>query len=226
MAKDLIGIEGILWDLDNTLYAANQEIYDSFNMAVARAALECGLDMPLDQAQRMAWESYERHRYSGLVFVEEYKIPFPQLHKSIDRFLDHTIVAPCGATESLFARTSCDHALITHSGRPWALGVLSRIGLKPWFPDERIFAFENYDFESKARSRRPFEMALGVLNRNPQDVIMVEDTVENLRVPHEMGMRTVFLHHGSKPVELPDYVDHHCDNARTLLEKIYSSASG
>ncbi|MBI2234651.1 MAG: haloacid dehalogenase [Micavibrio aeruginosavorus] len=226
MVKDLGGIQGILWDLDNTLYAANQRIYDSFNLAVARAALECGLDMPLDQAQRMAWESYERHRYSGLIFVEEYNIPFADLHKAIDPFLDHTMVERCGITESLFAQTACDHVLITHSGRPWTLNVLSRIGLRPWFPDDRIFAFENYDFESKARSRRPFDMALGVINRNPQDVLMVEDTVENLRVPHEMGMTTVFLHHGSKPRDLPDYVDHQCDNARVLLETIYSSASG
>jgi putative hydrolase of the HAD superfamily len=226
MKTDLSAIKGILWDLDNTLYPSTQAVYDSFNQAIARAAIASGVDLSFEEATALASRSFEENRYSGLVFIQKYNIPFVDLHWLTDQYLDHSVVAVCAETESVFSRTTHDHALITHASSNWAINVLNRLGLKKCFPDERIFGFENYDFESKARSRRPFEMALASINLNPQDVVMVEDTVENLRVPHEMGMTTILVHHGQVPQDLPDYVDIHCQNARTVMARFYSSASG
>lgn len=224
--KDIAAVTGILWDLDNTLYASSDTVYDTFNNAVARAAIAWGIDIDFETARAMARQSFLETRFSALHFIERYDIPFPELHYLIDGFLDHTTVDTCRHTTDMFARVGGDHALITHAGRPWALNVLDRLGLRPWFPDERIFGFENYDFQSKAKSRRPFEMALSSINRNPGDVAMVEDTVENLRVPHEMGMTTILVHHGDTPADIPDFVDIHCDNAAELLKRLHSRASG
>ncbi len=226
MKTDLIDIKGILWDLDNTLYPETQAVYDGFNAAVARAVLTLGVDLSLEEAMTLAARSFKESRHSCLVFIEKYNIPFDSLHPLLDQYLDHSVVGVCRETESVFSKTVHDHALITHASRNWAINVLNHLGLKKWFPDEQVFGFENYDFESKARSRRPFEMALSSINRNPQDVMMVEDTIENLRVPHEMGMTTVLVHHGQAPEDIPGYVDFHCNDARALLGRFYSSASG
>lgn len=226
MKAELTDIKGILWDLDNTLYPSNQMVHDCFNRAIAQAAIASGVDMSLEEASRLAAQSFQENRYSGFVFIQKYNIPFPDLHWMTDHYLDHSVVDICAETEDIFSKTAHDHALITHASRKWAIDVLRHLGLKKWFPDERVFAFENYDFESKARSRRPFEMALASINHNPGDTIMVEDTVENLRVPHEMGLTTVLVHHGLIPDDLPDYVDFHFENAKALLARFYSSASG
>jgi putative hydrolase of the HAD superfamily len=230
--KDMPPIQGILWDLDNTLYYLDEALETAFNIAVARAAIEHGIDISLDDAISISQESFRTHRYSGYEFMTRYNIPQRDIHFMTDRHLDHSLVQKCEETCRLFACHALDHALITHSARPWALGIIERLGLKPWFPDHRVFAFENYDFESKSRSRRPFEMALSAINRNPENVMMVEDTLDNLKVPHEMGMKTVFIHHGRVPDSLPGFVHYHCANARELLETMradpeyYSKASG
>jgi putative hydrolase of the HAD superfamily len=215
-------LNGALWDLDNTLYRLDGALEKTFNMAIARAALEWGVDMTLEDAIALAEQSYQRHRYSGLEFMMRFNIPNADMHHLTDKHLDHTVVVKCDETRDLFARAGhAAHALITHSARPWALNVLRRLELTPYFPDKQVFAFENYDFQSKAHSRKPFEMALSSINRNPGDVMMVEDTIENLRIPHEMGMVTVYLHHGRPVEDLPDFVTHHTANARDLLQTVY-----
>lgn len=218
-------IRGILWDLDNTLYRCTQEIHDTFNTAIARAALQLGVNLPFDQACAVAHESFLKTRYSGAVFVENYNISPHDLHSMSVDFLDHTLVSRCNDTVDMFGKHGHPHALITHAARPWAQRILDRLGLRGWFPEDRIFAFENYNFESKARSQRPFEMALSSINLDPENVLMVEDTIENLQIPKRMGMTTVFVHHGDTPADIPDFVDFACRNACDVLGLLHSSAS-
>ncbi len=221
-ASPFEALTGALWDLDNTLYRLDVAMEKAFNLAIARAVIEWGVDMAMPDAVALAEESYARHRYSGLEFMLRFNIPNRDLHTLTDKHLDYTVVKKCDETRDLFAHAAtAAHALITHSARPWALNVLERLELKPYFPDHQVFAFENYDFQSKAESRKPFEMALSSINRNPSDVMMVEDTLENLRIPHEMGMVTVYLHHGRPVHDLPDFVTHCTANARDLLNTAY-----
>lgn len=52
---------------------------------------------------------------------------------------------------------------------------------------------------------------------------MVEDIAHNLNIPYDMGIFTVFVHHGRKPDNVPDYVDAQYSNAIELLEDIKSN---
>jgi putative hydrolase of the HAD superfamily len=210
-------ISGVLWDLDNTLYRLDTMIEHAFNHAVARAALSLGVALPLDEAVTMAHQSYVDHGFSGYRFLQDYGLNRLDLHHRFHEYIDETVIAKNHETRDLFASVQTDHALITHGSRVWALKVLEHLELQPWFPDPRVFAYENYDFESKAKSRKPFEMALSSINKNPEAVVMVEDTLDNLRIPHEMGMTTIFLHHGRDPGELPDFVDHTMQTAQDVL---------
>ncbi|MGZ9108912.1 MAG: HAD family hydrolase [Micavibrio sp.] len=230
MTDRFSSLQGVLWDLDNTLYRLDAALEQQFNLAVAKAALHWGVPLTLPEAMAMAEASFVQHRYSGYEFMVRYQISHDDMHYMTDMFLDDGIVQKCEITRDLFSRTRLNHALITHSARRWALSVIKRLELDPWFPENQIFGYENYNFESKAKSRKPFEMALSALNRNPGDVMMVEDTLENLRVPKEMGMMTVYLHHGRATDKLPPYVDYHTANVIDLLNAVYtvpySSASG
>lgn len=224
MKKEWNSIYGILWDLDNTLYRLDKAIEEGFHLAIAKAAIEHGADLSLDEAMNISRESFIKHRYSGHEFMLRYSISQHDIHFMTDKHLDRGLVQKCEETCDLFSRGALDHALITHSARPWATEIIARLGLKPWFPDHRVFAFENYDFESKAKSYRPFEMALSSINRDPEETMMVEDTLENLKIPHKMGMTTVYLHHGrAMDGGFPDFVDYHCANARELLETMQKS---
>ena len=225
MSERFSSLRGMLWDLDNTLYRFNQPLEKEFNRAIAHAALEWGVDLTLEEAMELAEKSWMTHRYSAFEFMLRYNIPQADLHHLTDKHLRHDLIEKSEQTRSLFSRGSQKHALITPSARPWALKILKQLELDPWFPDPQVFAYEDYAFESKAESRKSFEMALESINHNPCDVMMVEDTLENLRVPHEMGILTVYLHHGRPVGELPSFVDYHAGNVEELLGEIYEIAA-
>lgn len=215
---------GILWDLDNTLYRLDDAIERAVNLAVAKAAIALGADIPVEEAMKKAHESWLTHRHSANYFMERYGLTLAAIHHETDRMLAGTLVQKCHETRDLFSQVNLAHALITHAARPWALRTLDHLELKPYFPDAQIFAYEDFDFESKARSRRSFEKALTAINHSAANVLMVEDTVENLRVPHEMGMTTIILHHGQKKDEYPSYVDFTFTNAPELLGALVTAA--
>lgn len=215
--------QGILWDLDNTLYRLDDTIERAINLAVAKAAVSLGAGLTVEEAMKLAHQSWLEHRHSAHYFIVHYGFALADIHHETDRMLSGTLVRKCHETRDLFGRLDMAHALITHAARPWALRTLEHLELKPWFPDAQVFAYEDFGFESKARSRRSFTEALAAIGRAAEDTLMVEDTVENLRVPHEMGLTTILLHHGQKKDAYPPYVDFTFGNARELLDALMSA---
>ena len=209
----LRALRGILWDLDNTLYRLDDMLEDAFNVAIARAAIDCGLVMDFDDAVAMARTAYEKTGYSGRYFVEQYGIARDPLHFAFHRHLNEKIINASQELQHLLDAAPLTHALITHGARDWATRVLQHIGLRHHFPEAQIFALEDMAFEKKHESARPFRAGLAALNLPPENALVMEDLAANLRIPHEMGIGTVWLHHGRVPDTLPPHVDFCCANA-------------
>lgn len=218
MPGDFRHIRGIIWDLDNTLYRFDDALIHGFHVAMAQAAIDSGLVMNLNTAVDIARRSYAEHGQSGYTFTHTYGIPFADIHHGFHHYINEKLIAACSETRSRFERLDAAHALITHASKEWARRVLRHIALDPWFPEERIFGLECNDFARKDNSRAPFAAALNVLGLKPENVMMVEDTLQNLRIPHEMGMTTVFLHHGQEPDGLPEFVRFSCANSIEMLK--------
>jgi putative hydrolase of the HAD superfamily len=218
--KDFSHIHGVLWDLDNTLYRVEAELIQAFNVGVARAALRAGVPLDMDQAVAAAHRSFEEHGYSGRVFTENYGLSRVALHHELHSYIDEKIIRASHEVRELFATLPHKSVLITHGAHGWAERVLTHLGLRGFFADENILAFEHFDFESKAQSRRAFDMGLSRLNLDAKDVVIVEDTVANLRVPHGMGLNTALIHHGRPPAPMPEYVQHSFSSVIDVLKKL------
>lgn len=225
-AEILRDIKGILWDLDNTLYPLSSDFADHFNHSLATVARESGIDLPHPELVALAEKSLHQHGYSGRVFIERFGLDRVALHHRIHEVVDETIL---GRTEGLieqFEQVPLDHAIVTHGSFGWALRVLDHIGLSRWFPRHRVHALETFDFHRKSDSRRPFTQGLTSLNLAEKNVVMVEDTLHNLKVPHEMGLVTVLVTQGqAPPSDLPGYVDIVCDDARALVRLLGAARS-
>ncbi len=213
-------VEAIIWDLDNTLYRLDEAIIHAFNIAVARAALEAGVELPMDEAIRMAKQSFKDHGYSGYVFIQEYGVESETLHYKVHGLADEKVIEKSHETRDLFSTMDMQHILLTHSAKDWALRVLEHTDLLEFFPVNHILAFEDYNFQPKNNSLVPFEMSLDLLGLKADKVLMVEDTVQNLKIPHDMGMFTALIHHGQEPEDVSDYVHMACSNAVEVLQKI------
>lgn len=213
--------KGIIWDLDNTLYRMDEALTHAFNLAVARAVIEAGIDIDIEEATRIALKSFEDHGYSGRTFIQAYGVDDLWLHHTFHRYVDETLIAHNAEVAEMFDMLGdVQHALITHGAGDWAMRVLKHLGLKKWFENERILAFEDYDFQRKSESPVAFEKALERLELEPKHVIMVEDLGPNLRIPYKMGMGTALIHHGQPPPEKPYYIMTAYDNAREFLQDL------
>lgn len=217
------GVRGVIWDLDNTLYRLDDAIIHAFNLAIARMAVDAGIDLSLEEAVALGKKSFIENGYSGTVFIKEYGIDQEDIHHNFHKNIDETVIVKSQQVKNLFAQLNLSNVLVTHGAYSWATRVLSHLELREFFPDQNILALEHYDFERKYESRKGFSMALEKIRQVPENVLMVEDTVENLRIPHEMGIKTAFIHHGQEPADLPDYVGFSCSNVLDVLEKLMTA---
>lgn len=215
-------VRGIVWDLDNTLYRLNEALTRSFNLAIARAVIEAGVKLDLETAVAMAHKSFEDHAYSGRVFIQEYGVDREALHYKAHGLIDETVIEASLETIRFFEKLPLEHMLITHGAKSWARKVLHHLGLERWFPEERMLAYEDYNFERKSDSPRSFRTAIETLKLPASDLLFIEDTMPNLRIAHELGMGTVLLHHGQPPAKIDSFVDHACNNANEVLEALYA----
>lgn len=213
-------IDGIVWDLDNTLYRFDENLTEAFHIAMARAALDVGLVMDLHTAIGIARRSYIERGQSSKIFTEDYGVSFAAIHHSFHHHINEKMIEANDETREAFARLDVKHAIITHASKEWAVRVLAHLGLSEWFPSERVFGLETVDFKRKDDSRDPFTAALGAMDVAPARAMMVDDLIPNLRIPHAMGLMTVFLHHGRVPVETPDFVQASYGNILELLNNL------
>lgn len=223
--KIFSNIGGIIWDLDNTLYRLDEAIIHAFNLSIARMAIEAGAPLSLEQAVALGKRSFEENGYSGRVFIERYGMDQKELHYNFHKTIDETVIKKSQKVKQLFSELNLSNVLVTHGAYNWATRVLSHLELREFFPDQNILALEHYDFERKYESRKGFTMALEKIRQLPERTLMIEDTVENLRIPHEMGMRTIYIDHGRRDDTLPDYVDFCCNNVLDFLQKLKSHSS-
>ena len=222
----LAAVQGIIWDLDNTLYRFDDALIDTFNVAVGHAVIAAGVKMTHDEAVKLAKKSYLETGYSGRYFVQNHDVDARRLHFDFHTHVDEKIIETSVDMQALFGAVDLKHALVTHGARDWALRVLKHLGLSPWFPPEHVFGLEDYGFRRKSEGADSFVKAIEALQLPPEQLLFVEDTPENLRIPYELGIGTVLIHHGTPPPDPPPHVDMLCLNSLEVLEKIAAVKRG
>lgn len=225
-ATRLHRLKGILWDLDNTLYQESEALHDAFDHAIARAAIEHGASLTVEEAMAVAKRSFLEHGYGGRVFIDTMGIDPRKLHFSLHPLVDEKIIIVHEGLAGDIRSLSLHHVVVTHGARDWALRVLAHLGLTPLFPHDRVHTLEDFDFHKKGVSRVPFETGLASLGLQPDEAIVIEDQERNLRIPHEMGMGTVLLDYGRRDRKAADFVDLVCHDVHDFIRHIRQARSG
>lgn len=200
-------MRGLLWDLDNTLYRFDQAFERACSIAAARAAHKLLPHLNYEDLLDVAEKSYEQHGYCGKVLVEQFGLVYADYHYLYHDTIDESIVERNEAVNVALGDIDLPHVLVTHASRRWAARAIRHLSMQDYFPDNRIIALEDTDFQGKAYSRAPFVKAMELLNLPPEHMLVVEDTAKNLIRPKEMGMTTVLIHHGRPPAGDTDHID-------------------
>ena len=190
-----------IFDLDNTLHNATPHIFPHINRSMTAYLREhLALDEAAADALRMDyWQRYGatlsgliKHHGTDPQHFLWHTHQFPELPKMVLREprLRRTLQQLPG--RKLVFSTAPLH---------YAEAVLKLLRIEDLFED--VFAIEHADFRPKPQ-RAGFIRLLRKYHLRPQQCVMVEDSVDNLRTAKWLGMRTVWV---SNAVRQPVFVD-------------------
>jgi len=219
--KNLSHIQGVIWDLDDTLYSVTPALQQSMRESVARAVVKMGYGISFENALMMAEESQDKHRLTVKMLVDKFNIGKQDLHIPFHAEMDHTVIEPVVELPTAFEKNpNVKHALMTHASRDWALRMLDHLGIADFFDSSAILGLEDINFEHKHESDRATKVCLDLIGIDANNAAFAEDRDWNLTIPHDMGLTTILIDHPSQPSDLPHHVHHRFDNASMFLDNI------
>jgi putative hydrolase of the HAD superfamily len=205
-------MEAILFDLDNTLYAPERQLFALIDVRINRYMQEV-VGIPaadVDGLRRRYWVDYGvtmgglmRHHQIDpedyLAYVHDVDVATrldsdPQLRLAL---------AGLSLRRIIFTNGCCRHAD----------RVLAQLGLNDLF--EQVFDIRVAGYRPKPY-REPYVQVLQHLQVPAHRCLMVEDTVENLRTAKELGMGTILVGKGTPP----SYVDVQVDCAAEVPQAL------
>jgi putative hydrolase of the HAD superfamily len=198
----------LIFDLDNTLYPAEKQLFNLIDVRINRYMTEIvGIPAPeVDALRREYWRLYGvtlqgliRHHAVDpedyLLYVHDIDVTSrlsPDLHL-------RGILEKLPQRKAVFTNGS-----VCHAGR-----VLSALGIEDMF--EKIYDIRVANYQPKPFPE-PYHAVLEELGVAAEHCVMIEDSRDNLQTAKKLGMGTILIGEG----HTPDFVDVHLDNAHQV----------
>jgi putative hydrolase of the HAD superfamily len=188
LADALSHIDTWVFDLDNTLYPADCDLWPKIDQ---RITLYLSYLFGLDGISSRALQKYYYRRYGTTLrgLMVEYGIG-PKEFLDFTHDIDRSSLFPDLALANAITALPGRKLILTNGSREHALRTARALGLEAMFED--IFDIAYADFVPKpaaATYERFFERHAV----DPARAVMFEDLAKNLIIPHERGMTTVLV---------------------------------
>lgn len=191
----------ILFDLDNTLYPPDRQLFSLIDVRINRYMCEV-VGIPtheVDGLRRSYWKQYGV-TLQGL--IRHYDIN-PEDYLSYVHDVDIlSCLAPAPQLRQTLAGLSQRRMIFTNGSICHANRVLSALGIADLF--EEVFDIRIAGYQPKPFPE-PYRAVLDFLGAAAEHCVMVEDARENLHTAKQLGMATILV----GPGETPDFVDSH-----------------
>ncbi|NYT45209.1 pyrimidine 5'-nucleotidase [Alcaligenaceae bacterium] len=188
-----------LFDLDNTLHDCSRGIFQAIDGAMAQAVAST-LDLEADAANALRRKYWKRYGATVIGMVRHHKVDaaaFLALSHSFE-------VAPLVHSEAGLAyklgRLPGRKILLTNAPLAYARQVLMHLGILHCF--ECLWAIDHMNLQGTIRPKPSAALLRQVLARlkvPASRVVLVEDTLRNLKAARHVGMRTVHVFHPGTP---------------------------
>ncbi|PKN11315.1 MAG: pyrimidine 5'-nucleotidase [Deltaproteobacteria bacterium HGW-Deltaproteobacteria-4] len=199
----------ILFDLDNTLYAPEYDLFSLIDCRINRFMEEVvGIAADdVDPLRRYYWQEYGV-TLQGL--IRHFDVdPEAYLHYVHDVDVTSRLVADPGLA-TILAALPQRKVVFTNGSSAHAERVLAALGIRQEF--EAIFDIRIANYLPKPFFA-PYEEIVTQLGTSPQSCVMIEDVAKNLAPAKTLGMATILVG-GSD--ELPPYVDLRIDTIHEI----------
>ena len=222
-APDFRHIETWIFDLDNTLYRAETDLFAQIDMRMGAYVARL-LDLPPDEARRLQKAYYRDHgtTLNGLIALHD--IDAEDFLEDVHD-IDLSALAPDLALNAAIAKLPGRRFVFTNGCGNYAARVLDRIGLS-------ALADDVWDIRTAGFVPKPFQAAYETVEARsgiaPERAAMFEDLARNLVPARALGMTTVWLDNGSVwsrqgpdfPVADGSHIDYETNDLSAFLSAV------
>lgn len=201
-----------VFDLDHTLYPAHNDLFAQIEprMTAYIARLLQVSDETANDLRDAYWVKYGTS-LAGLMAEHDID-PDPFLEDVHD--IDFTVLSPDERLKDALSHLPGRKIIYTNGTRPYAHNVLAALGLTGAF--DAIYGVEHAQYRPKPE-RAAFDAVFARDALNPARAAMFEDSIRNLVVPHQLGMKTV---HVAPMADPQDHIHHHTADLAAFLSQL------
>jgi putative hydrolase of the HAD superfamily len=222
---DFEHVEAWVFDLDNTLYPADCNLFAEIDTRMGDFISE-RFGVSPEEAQRMRKHYYYTYGTTLAGLMRLHDVP-PELFLDYVHDIDLSAVAPAPELGQAIDALAGRKFVFTNGSRKHAEKVIARLGLEGHFED--VFDIHASEFVPKPE-RTAYERFMGAHGVTGARAAMFDDLPHNLATAHAVGMTTVLVACGRTDhpehaaiagwSELPSHIHHRTDALAEFLAGI------
>ncbi|MEM7070125.1 MAG: pyrimidine 5'-nucleotidase [Pseudomonadota bacterium] len=217
--KELEHIQHWIFDLDNTIYHAKYDLFKQVSKRIGQYVAEA-LDLNPIEAQKIQKKYFYEYGTTlhGLMINHQCD---PEHFLSYVHDIDYSLLPYDDVLSRALKKLPGQKYIFTNGSKEHAKKVLSQMYIEDQFDD--IFDIRIANFIPKPASQ-PYVEVLKKSRIDPSKALMVEDIAQNLRVPFELGMVTVWVEEQDEDWSFTEdhdqYIHHRCNHLSDWLGKL------
>jgi len=202
----LSDIETWIFDLDNTLYPRECELFAQIDRRMGEY-ISRYLSIHFDDARHVQKLFFREFGTTLNGLMQVYKMdPGPFLDYVHD--IDHSMLPDSPELDAALGALPGRKVIYTNGSVRHAENVAGRLGILPHF--DAIFDIVASDYRPKPNPE-PYGAMIRQFSIDPARAAMVEDMARNLKPAHDLGMATIYVEtdeHWARAGEDGDHIDH------------------
>ena len=186
-------IDTWIFDLDNTLYAADSGIFQQFGELMTKFVSN-HLDIDLKEAEKIRGKYYRQHGTTLRGMMDNYGVA-PEIFLREVHKLDYSIVTPNHKLNEELAKLKGKKIIYTNANQQHANDVLVRLELTDMF--DNIFDIKMADYVPKPEVQ-PYMKFIEKFDINPVCSAMFDDIAKHLVPPKNVGFTSIWVDAGDE----------------------------
>ncbi|MDX3894724.1 pyrimidine 5'-nucleotidase [Pusillimonas sp.] len=188
-----------LFDLDNTLHDCSVSIFNAIDENMTAAVMDT-LGVGLGEAHRLRVMYWKRYGATVIGMVRHHGVDARAFLERSHRFDPAPLVHSEGGLAYKLRGFKGRKILLTNAPLAYARGVLKTLGILQQF--ESLWSIDHMTLQGRIKpkpSRALMKQVLARVGQPASRVVLVEDTLRNLKAARELGMKTVHIFHPGTP---------------------------
>jgi len=179
-----------IFDLDDTLHDASSKIFPRINQSMT-AYVSHKLNISLADAHQLRDEYWKIYGATLKGLIKNHGVdPQEFLLNTHDAEELAKFVKQSHALENTLKKLRGKKIVFTNAPLHYAMAIIKALRIQKYFSG--IYSIESTDYNPKP-SLYAFRKILKQLGKRPNQCVMVEDDLTNLKTAHKIGMQTVLV---------------------------------